>query len=183
MVKCALCREESDLELSHIIPKFVFRKIKMNSPTGYMRIFNNPDLRIQDGDKLELLCGSCEDRFSTAETDFANKIFHPYQDSNIQDFIYDSWMNYFITSVNWRTLYLDLIGFVKDGNIKMEYVEILIDAEKTMRDFLLGKRLDLSNIENHILFFDEIKDTTEKIKELRPQSFIRSSAFGYTFIA
>ena len=40
MATCALCKSEKLLKESHIIPKFVFDRIKENSPTGLMSALN-----------------------------------------------------------------------------------------------------------------------------------------------
>lgn len=57
---CALCRENKELELSHIVPKFVIRYLKKTS-TGAIRNMENPNKIAQDGEKHYLLCGDCED--------------------------------------------------------------------------------------------------------------------------
>lgn len=64
MNKCALCGNEAELELSHILPKFLFRYQKKSSPTGNIRSVVNPNRIVQDGEKLPFLCGGCEDLFS-----------------------------------------------------------------------------------------------------------------------
>jgi hypothetical protein len=73
---CRLCGATKELQESHILPGFVFRWMKATSATGYLRFGQQPNLRVQDGLKLLLLCGDCEGRFNHWETQFANKIFH-----------------------------------------------------------------------------------------------------------
>lgn len=181
---CALCKKENcALENSHIIPKFVFRRIIKKSATGFMRNPFDPNQRLQDGDKQYLLCGECEDLFNISETLFANKIFHKYKEGNLKEFEYEEWLDFFISSVNWRNLYLDLIGFKSDTSITKGILEFLICSEEVLRDYLLGRRKDISNIENHIFFFDDIESTTDKeIADAEPHSFFRHSSFGYTVI-
>jgi len=181
---CALCKKENCvLELSHIIPKFVFRRIIKKSITGFMRNPFNPNERIQDGDKQYLLCGDCEDLFNTTETIFANKIFHLYKAGTLKEFEYEEWLNLFISSVNWRILYLDILRFKADKSISNEKLNILIKSEEILRDYLLGRRKDISDIENHIFFFDDIKSTSDnKIANDEPHSFFRHSSFGYTVV-
>ena len=53
---CALCHQNSELELSHIIPKFAIRYLKETS-IGQLRSTDNPNSTIQDGEKHYLLCG------------------------------------------------------------------------------------------------------------------------------
>ncbi|WP_035174999.1 hypothetical protein [Bacillus atrophaeus] len=183
MSKCALCGEERELEKSHIIPKFVFRSMKKNSPTGNMRMASQPNRVIQDGDKQAMLCGVCEDRFSQNETIFANKVYHPYHSDNLQVVEYGLWLNYFITSVSWRSLYLDIIGFVSEQNIDIKELDTLIEAEQIMREFLLGKRIDLGHIENHIFFFGPIKEVAGDTSEFELHTAIGGSVVGYTYIS
>lgn len=184
---CALCGNEDELELSHIIPKFVFRYLKKDSFTGRLRNISNPNKAVQDGDKMYLLCGNCEGLFNQRETPFSNKFFREFKADGFNGLKYDGdWLHYFITSVNWRTLYLDLKGFIEDndeGNVIDEKdLKLLIKAEQVMRDYLLGHRKDLSSIENHIFFFDDIK-SIDSSKDLdSPHRMIQGSAFGYTVI-
>ena len=63
---CALCQDKSELELSHIIPKFVLRYLKETS-AGFLRSAENPNTVVQDGEKHYMLCGKCEDLFSKYE--------------------------------------------------------------------------------------------------------------------
>jgi len=74
---CRLCRATKELQESHILPGFVFRWKKETSATGYLRFGQQPNLRVQDGVKLHLLCRECERRFNNWETEFANRIFTP----------------------------------------------------------------------------------------------------------
>lgn len=181
---CALCKKENvRLELSHIIPKFVTRRIVKKSITGYMRNISNPGKRLQDGDKQYLLCGECEDRFSSAETVFANRVFHPYKNKNQQSFEYEDWLNYFIISVNWRNLYLDIEDFRINKTITEEKLDLLIHKNKIMRDYLMGLTVDFEHIENHMLFLENIALSDKDISKAEPHSFIRHSSFGYSLIS
>ena len=180
MSTCALCGSGRPLKESHIIPSFVFDRIKRNSPTGFLRAgIENPNIRRQDGDKPKLLCGDCELSFSKAERKFAKEIFEPYHDTGQTSFVYEEWLSYFICSVNWRTLHLDNIGFHSEKKWVSEVLDILDTAEKTLADFLLGERYDIANMENHILPMFVITDTNTDLKE--PNFMFRVSAFDYTF--
>lgn len=77
LTKCALCGKETQLELSHTVPKMAVRTLKKTA-IGNIRSTENPNKTIQDSEKLYILCGDCEDLFSEKETWFANKVFHPY---------------------------------------------------------------------------------------------------------
>lgn len=177
--ECALCHTETELELSHIIPKFVLRYLKSTS-AGSIRSMENPNVTVQDGEKHYMLCGKCEDLFSTYEKQFADKLFHPYLKDQQKRFEYDTWLHFFLTSVSWRHLYLDLIDFVENHVVGLDALECLIDSEKIMREYLLGVRADIGSIEHHIFFFEDIEMIAEKYKDLRPHTSIHRSVCGYT---
>ncbi|MFK5709841.1 hypothetical protein [Lysinibacillus boronitolerans] len=181
-MRCALCGSESELEESHIIPKFVYRTLKKNSPTGNMRMASEPNKKVQDGDKEKLLCGECEDLFNIDETLFANKVYHKFQQGTLQNFEYSEWLERFIISVNWRGLYLDIIGFVKEQNISVKDLEYLIECEKKLRNYLLGNSSSLEGIENHIFFFNEIQEANKEVAEMNLHSSVGSSVIGYTVV-
>lgn len=180
MSTCALCNSDKPLKESHIIPSFVYSRIKHNSPTGYLRGgIANPNIRRQDGDRQKLLCGECEQRFSKAERKFAEEIFEPYHETGQTSFVYEEWLSYFICSVNWRTLHLDNIQFHSKNTWKKNVLSTLCDAEKILANFLLGHRSDISDIENHILPMFHITQTNSQLK--KPNLAFRVSAFDYTF--
>ena len=111
MSKCALCGEDKELQLSHIIPKFVGKYLKKTS-IGKIRSQQNPNRTLQDIEKHYLLCHDCEELFSASERYFANTVFYPYKKEKLAIFGYDKRLFYFITSLSWRSLYLDVIDFV-----------------------------------------------------------------------
>jgi len=88
---CALCKSDKPLSGSHIIPQFVFDRIKANSPTGFLRGgISDVNLRKQDGDSPKMLCNDCEQRFSKVERIFAQEIFQPYHKTGTVCFEYVS---------------------------------------------------------------------------------------------
>lgn len=185
--ECALCGNVDTLKLSHIIPKFVFRYLKKDSFTGRLRQISDPNRPIQDGDKQELLCGVCEERFSAKETKFTNNIYHPFKQSGFTETTYEEgWLHYFITSVNWRTLLLDIASFEHDedqsNKITDKQLAQLKKAEKIMREYLLGERREIDSIENHIFFFDTIESAGGGVAHLDIYSALHGSAFGYTVV-
>jgi hypothetical protein len=135
---CKLCEAEADLELSHIIPKFVFRHLKKTSPTGHMRSADNPNRSVQDGLKVPFLCGDCEDLFSVWETKFANEIFFKYQTDRQGEFRYDSWLAKYLASVSFRVLayayHNGQLGYL--GQRLLEHVPIALGR---LRAYLLGQ--------------------------------------------
>ena len=101
--KCALYDIETELKLSHIIPKFAFDYLKRTGGK-YLRTYENPDQRVQDGPKQYLLSEKAEQEFSKRERWFSNNIFLPYLKDNKTEFEYDENFAYFIISVLWRVL-------------------------------------------------------------------------------
>lgn len=180
---CALCRENKKLELSHIVPKFVIRYLK-NTSIGAIRNMENPNITVQDGEKHYLLCGDCEDLFSEYETKFANKFFYPYMKNNVKEFHYDSDTYYFLTSVSWRSLYLDILDFVEHAielDIDTETLDCLIAREQEMRNYLLKKQPSVSGIEHHIYFFEDFKNISNELIDTRPHTTFHRSITSYTF--
>ena len=180
--KCALCGAEADLELSHIVPKMVMRTLKKTA-AGNIRNSENPNIPAQDSEKHYMLCGNCEDLFSEKETYFANTLFHPYIKKEKTKFDYDGRLFYFLTSLSWRSLYLDLIDFTENYVVGIDALEHLISCEKIMRDYLCSGRGDIGAIEHHIFFFDEIREITgnTEMAELRPHVTFHRGINSYTF--
>ena len=129
---CALSKKEVELQLSHIYPKFTINYIKETS-NGFLRGYKNLNIRKQDGLKKILLSKESEQQFSKYETWFANNFFHPVIKSNKSKFSYDNHLYYFIMSVLWRTLLLQL---ELDNIKKQPFYKMLLDCEKEWRLFL-----------------------------------------------
>lgn len=157
---CKLCKKEAKLEESHFIPKFIGKWVKKTSITGYLREKNQVHKRAQDIAKEYWLCGECEDLFSSWETAFANKIFHPFVNGKTSMAHYDSWMSMFCASLTWRTL-----TYIRSKNIRdedrAEYNFALDNAENHLGNYLLGKTNNLNQYEQHIFPLESIKSTTE----------------------
>ncbi len=156
-MKCALCKVGHTRENSHIIPKFVYRWLLKTSPTGYFRGSANPNVRLQDGEKVKLLCPTCEDAFSKLETKFANRIFHPIHTEGRTDheFDYEEWFHRFAVSISWRTLYFLC---QKDGieDIPFGQKEDFLAALETWRSYLNGERDDLGRHVQHLIVIDSV---------------------------
>lgn len=94
--------------------------------------------------------------FSSRESYFSNIIFNSYIDNRQRVFNYDKNLTYFITSLSWRSLYLDLQDFITMPNFNKDHLLTLFHEEQIMRDYLLGKRQNLEAIENHIFFLEKV---------------------------
>ena len=180
--ECALCDSNDPLELSHIVPKMVVRALKKTS-VGCIRHTDNPNQTVQDSEKHYMLCGKCEDLFSEYEKYFSDNVFQPYLKAEKTRYEYDERLFYFLTSLSWRSLYLDLLDFVQNHVLGLDALECLIQAEKTMKDFLLKRRPDIGNIEHHIFFLDRIEcaDGDFAAKEMRPHATFHRGIASYSF--
>ena len=144
---------------SHIIPRFVFYLLNNTSP-GYLRNAANPNLRIQDGIKSELLCENCEQKFSKWEKSFAERVFKPLHESHGKTsmFPYDDWALKFAVSVSWRALFhTRQLGLSHFSERQQAYAD---RALNTWSEFLLERRKDPGPYEQHMLFFDVIASHT-----------------------
>ncbi len=178
---CRLCNNNPAIEGGHVIPKFVSDTIKKNSPTGFLRNPNNVNRRIQDGDKLPLLCENCEARFSKREKHFSEQVFNPFQEDELQSLTYGSWLTYFIVSVSWRSLVLDLGGFEADSRWNDADLQPLRDAEQLMRDYLLDQRDNVGTIENHLMIgLDQVTSTSPTFT--KPNVILRTSTVAYALM-
>jgi len=125
--KCALCGEHKELKDSHLIPKWVYRRLQQ-SEQG-----REDPIRIADGNAVRtskqvtkyLLCGDCEQRFSTpedyvsrlTETDAPGKLKilsnitradPPHSDvARLANEIDTKEISYFAASVIWRSCVME----------------------------------------------------------------------------
>jgi hypothetical protein len=100
---CELCRSSEVRELSHIIPKFVFRHARVRAQNQYLRSNTAPNRRIQDGFKEYLLCAQCEQLFSNWERGFS-EIFKDHYQNPSQNIVYTESDALCALSILWRAL-------------------------------------------------------------------------------
>lgn len=183
---CALCRQECILKKSHIVPKFVFKKIMNSSPIRGMRNLDEPNLRKEDGYTKHLLCEDCEGRFSKLEDKFVREVFRPYNDGELNNFKYEEWLIRFIVSVNWRTLYLKILEHIENPDVDSELdsyaFDTIIENEEILRKFLLQERNDIGKNEVNMIFIKDIIKDIDKIKNYNPYSFFLNSSLDYAYI-
>ena len=156
---CRLCGQGAELRQSHIIPRFVYQWLKDTSATGHFRFSQQPNLRVQDGLKIPMLCASCETRFNDWETKFATHVFHPFTAGKTHTAFYGGWMYRFCTSVSWRVLahYLD------NKYVRHLSSRLLLRATETeclWRQFLLGAGPIPEGTEQHFLPLGSIQTIT-----------------------
>lgn len=181
-VLCRLCSSAPAIENSHVIPGFVFRAIKSDSPTGFFRNPNNPNRRLQDGDKLPLLCAACEQRFGDAEGEFATNIFSAFHKTDRDHFSYGPWLHYFMTSLAWRTLILDLPGLEADAANPRAAVADLAAAAETMRQYLLGASNLARSLRIHAVAWTKGSLGSAQLAAAGPNVKIRRSVFDFSIV-
>jgi len=160
---CKLCNNNSALEKSHFIPKFVGKWIKKTSITGFLREHNELEKRQQDIAKEYWLCGDCEDLFSSWETTFANQIFYPFVEKGESVAHYDTWLSKFCASLSWRTLTYIRSKNIENGtdNKDLNYIEAIDAAEQHLARYLLDEVKNLNQYEQHVYPLERIESTTE----------------------
>lgn len=157
--KCALCFEERELQLSHIVPKFVFGYVKRSAPSA-LRSHRTPNLRIQDGEKEYLLCWKCEQIFGGWEKTFSEQLFVPLHDPLpvTTPIPYREWALKFAVSVSWRVLqYHSTRGLHHFSNEQKAQAD---HALNMWRQFLIGERKHPARFEQHLLPLDVIEQHT-----------------------
>lgn len=138
---CKLCRQEANLELSHILPKFIYRWITKTAATGKIRGLGNPNQSRQDGLKSYLLCGECEDKFSKYETWFANNFFHPSIKELKVSYNYDENLFKFAASIFWRCI---ITRMDSDDYNDTKFKSTLFSCEEELRNFLYSDQYPLN---------------------------------------
>lgn len=161
---CALCLAHAPLQLSHVIPAFVFRWLRRTSATGQIRYGENPNKRVQDGLTLPLLCTRCETRLAQFEDVFARRAFRPWNQDPVGGVRYEAWLLKFCAAVCWRSL---TYFFRSDALVVFDDAQnsLAREALQTWRDLLLGRRRQVSPFELHLLPIDGAV-TTDQTSEL-----------------
>ncbi len=153
---CVLCKKEGDLQLSHLLPKFVFKHASQRSPTGYLRTTFTPNRRAQDGPKDYLLCADCEQRFSRWEASFS-KIFKSNHEQPGRTFCYTEKDALAALSIVWRILAVsrehpEIINLGLDNDYSRTD-----EAFDVWREVLLGEREHPSDFRVHWVWFNIVR--------------------------
>jgi hypothetical protein len=157
---CRLCGETRQLQESHILPAFVFRWLKETSATGHLRFSQQPNLRAQDGLKLPFLCAACECRLNQWETQFANHVFYPLTQGGPDGTPYGPWFLLFCASVSWRVLAHEFLDGRNIRHVPNSLMPRVARAERTWREFLLGRIARPEGHEHHFLPLGPIESHT-----------------------
>lgn len=106
---CRLCKKDSQLILSHVIPNsFIKRAKKEENCNQILSSFRNGVS--QDGYKLYFLCNDCEQLFSKYEKNFKEKVYDVLEKDIKSDIdpSYVSIEKYFVLSIAWRYMQAQL---------------------------------------------------------------------------
>src|SRR6187549_1130708 len=136
---CALCLATGKLERSHIMPRFVYRAL---------------DATASDGPARPLLCGRCEDRFSTWESQFARDIFQPRVAGQARPVKYGPWLLKFAASVCWRVLE-NARRENQLGPLQQRWAAENDGCLEVWRNFLRDRRPDVGVHPLHLLGWDD----------------------------
>jgi uncharacterized protein YchJ len=159
---CKLCGNNTDLKESHIVPRFVYQWMRKTGGS-YFRSTGEPMIRKQDGAKNYLLCGDCEQRFSSREAYFKCNIFDAYLNDGVKCINYDQRLFYFLISVAWRVLIKDLA----EPNVGTHrFILQLREAEAEWRNYLLSECIPSKYNETHLFLTDLFTGNTLPVRRM-----------------
>jgi hypothetical protein len=159
---CALCQKNSDLQDSHLIPKWAYRRVLELDSTGAkapVHIADGKAVMSNKQTKKHLLCADCEQRFSRIEDHVAGltepsdrqiKLFEKVTRldtpqkvlASLNDGADAKQLAYFAASVMWR-------GCVMTGDCKLG------PYESSFRQYLLGTAAFPAEAAIHVALLDE----------------------------
>ena len=118
-----------------------------------------------------------------AECMFAREIFQPFHREDQDTFRYGPWLHYFITSLAWRSVILDLPYRRKESGIPERVLEDLERAELTMRNYLFGATGLAGAIRNHAIAKVRITECCPEIADTKPNVRLRRSAWERVLVS
>ncbi len=153
--KCKLCQREKQLQVSHIVPRFVRRTLRgtgvVEDPRYYTGEGGNFGKMEQDLPKRAWLCRDCEQNLSVSEKEFAEVVYHGLWHQRSQgNPVDEEGVRRFLVSMAWRTWHCF------DEHKERPFSRAsnggrLREAEEVWRTYLLGKRSDVADFKQHIL--------------------------------
>ena len=159
---CKLCGGNGELKESHIVPRFVYQWMRKTGGS-YFRGSTEPSVRRQDGTKEHLLCGECEERFSSREAYFKRHVFDPYINHKATNIAYDSRLFYFNISIAWRVLIHD---FAHEEIDTHRFITRLREAEVEWRNYLLTEAIPPTYNETHLFLTDVMNGNTQPVRRM-----------------
>jgi SEC-C motif-containing protein len=153
---CKLCRQQKELQYSHIVPAFAVRWLKATSLTGYLKSLKSK-VHLQDTKRVYLLCSDCEQLLARDEKAFCEQIFIPYHEQNQSNFKYGPWLKRFIVGLHWKVL------VTREEQYPQHAEAEFTKAEQEWCQFLLGQSASAGNAEFHLFLADVIEDATDEL--------------------
>lgn len=159
--QCSLCLQYRQLRVSHILPKFVVSWLKKNTP-GKIRKGDTPNRRIQDTDKIPLLCNACEGMLSQWETAFAEKVFFPVHAGELAQgpISYGPWAMKCLGSISWRVLTFHSLTQGLPNLRDQHVIDKSKDALEILRLFIMDEIPSPEPYGQHLLPMEIVKDHT-----------------------
>lgn len=144
------------------MPKFIIDYFKQTG-SKFLRRFEAPNQRLQDGIKKHYLSHDAEQFFSVKEKWFAERIFKPFLEKGESNFRYDEQLHYFLISVLWRGLLyqLEFPSIYNDPAL-----DILKVVELDWREYLSDGKQTLTFPDVNLWLTDHIKSHDTGIKGL-----------------
>jgi len=104
-MSCILCGVRLPIKNSHVIPKFVYKRLKAGSPLNQLRHSQNFNKAVQDGWKGDYLCQTCDNEtVSKWENYFADTVYVPWLKDGVITCAYDERLGLFLASLHLRNL-------------------------------------------------------------------------------
>lgn len=150
MVKgiCPLFGNETELQESHIFPKFAYIDLKWNNQAKFVTLHKKCP-PTQSGYKVSLLGNEAEKFFSKYETWFARHFYRPFRNGEIKGtFNYDEHLYYFLVLQTWRGCAYATREFGKEGFANGLF-EKLKSAMDEWKNFLVNETIPIE----HNLFY------------------------------
>ncbi len=101
--QCILCQNNPPIENSHVVPKFIVRYLKDQSPVSYLKHSWDYNKKLQDGWKGAHLCAECDNEtVSEWEGHFKKNWFTPFIVDQKDELFVDEKILYFLLSLLFR---------------------------------------------------------------------------------
>ena len=129
---CALCLRVSDLQASHITPKFAVRFIKRHSALERSRLLHY-DLQVaQDSTRRRMLCSACEQALGRDEQRFQSRLLTDDYLFSGTPVVYEEWMLRFVAGLMFKVIveHQDHLGLAQP--------RALSPAREALREYLRG---------------------------------------------
>lgn len=153
---CILCGKNPPIKGSHIVSKFVVRRLKQGNPLGTLVHSDNVNRTFQDAWKRDYLCEVCEGQFSKYEDWFCRRVYEPMTEGAPCEVDYSAVLGLFVASLAFRYLWYALeIDFHNSPPLE------LLDLEKDLREALKSNNFAKLKARSYIQFLVPV-DTVDR---------------------